>query len=297
MRLAMSNRLALGTAQFGLAYGVANQSGQINSNEASEILERGWAAGMDTLDTAIAYGESEQRLGALGVSQWKLISKLPPLPAACTDVAAWVQAELAGSLDRLRVSKLHGLLLHRSQQLFEPCGEALYVALREAKAQGLVNKIGVSVYGPEELEMLWPKFQLDLVQAPFNIVDRRLVSSGWLERMNKAGTEIHVRSVFLQGLLLMPTEKRRANFGDWQDLWSYWDGWLIAEKLTPLQAGLIFALSRPEIDRVIVGVDNTSQLNEILSVANTADIHRIDFPDYLESMDSLLTNPSKWKQL
>jgi aryl-alcohol dehydrogenase-like predicted oxidoreductase len=293
MRLAMSNRLALGTAQFGLAYGIANQSGQINSREASDILERGRAAGMDTLDTAIAYGESEQRLGALGVSQWKLVSKLPALPEACTDVAAWVQAELACSLGRLRVSKLHGLLLHRSQQLLEPHGDALYSALREAKAQGLVDKIGVSIYGPEELETLWPNFEFDLVQAPFNVVDRRLASSGWLGRMHHAGTEVHVRSVFLQGLLLMSAEKRRANFGDWQDLWSKWDGWLIAEKLTPLQASVIFALSWTEIDRVIVGVDSVSHLNEVLSVENAG---AINFPNYLESLDPRLINPSKWKQ-
>lgn len=289
----MSNRLALGTAQFGLPYGVANQSGQINAHEASDILERGRAAGMDTLDTAIAYGESEERLGAYGVSQWKLVSKLPAIPEACTDVSKWVQAELTASLGRLRVSKLHGLLLHRPQQLLEPHGNALYSALQAAKAKGMVDKIGISVYQPEELEELWSKFHFDLVQAPFNVVDRRLASSGWLGRLHQAGTEVHVRSVFLQGLLLMSPQKQSANFGDWQDLWSKWDGWLTAEKLTPLQASLIFALSWAEIDRVIVGVDSLSHLNEILSV-ESADA--INFPNYLESLDLRLINPTKWKQ-
>ncbi len=288
----MHNRIALGTAQFGMPYGVANQLGQINPGEAGEILRRARAAGMDTLDTAIAYGDSEKTLGSLGVQEWKLVSKLPALPGACADIAAWVRSELSGSLTRLGVPKLHGLLLHRSQQLLEPHGAAIYAALRDVQQLGLVDKIGVSIYGPEELEALWPKFRLDLIQSPFNVFDRRLASSGWLERMHQAGTEVHVRSVFLQGLLLQPPEKRRAEFSAWQDLWSTWDGWLTAEHLSPLRASLMFALSRPEICRVVVGVDGVGHLDEILAAPCT---EQIDFPHFLESSDLRLINPTQWK--
>ncbi len=284
-------KLALGTVQFGMAYGVANKRGQITFAEAREILLRAWAAGIDTLDTAIAYGESEAILGTIGVGQWKVVSKLSESPARCEDIAAWVRSEVAGSLNRLKVPKLHALLLHRSQELLAPHGVALYAALTELKTNGFVDKIGVSVYGPEELEAVWSRFRLDIVQAPFNILDRRLVSSGWLRRMYEAGTEVHVRSVFLQGLLLMSSEERLASFGNWQDLWSKWDGWLMAEKLSPLQACLNFALSQPEIDRVIVGVDSISNLIEILSLPSK---NSIEFPNYLKSVDSRLINPSKW---
>ncbi|MDW5443923.1 aldo/keto reductase [Polaromonas sp. SM01] len=288
----MHSRVALGTAQFGMAYGIANQLGQIDPGEAGEVLRRARTAGMDTLDTAIAYGDSEKTLGSLGVQEWKLVSKLPSLPDACTDIQGWVRAALMGSLSRLGVGKLHGLLLHRSQQLLDPRGAALYAALRDVQQEGLVDKIGVSVYGPDELDALWPKFRLDLVQSPFNVFDRRLASSGWLERMYQDGTEVHVRSVFLQGLLLQPAEKRPAEFAGWQDLWSKWDEWLAEEQLSPLQASLMFALSHPEIDRVIVGVDGASHLAEILS-APTADL--IDFPNSLESSDLRLINPTQWK--
>ena len=103
-----------------------------------------------------------------------------------------------GSLKRLGVSKLYGLLLHNSQQLLSSQGEALYQALVAIQGQGRVEKIGVSVYGPDELDAIWPSYKFDLVQAPFNILDRRLVISGWLARLGRSGTEIHVRSVFLQ---------------------------------------------------------------------------------------------------
>lgn len=285
-------RLALGTVQFGLAYGVANKRGQINFAEAHEILLRARVAGIDTLDTAVAYGESESMLGAVGVDQWKVVSKLPELPAGCEDIAAWVRSEVAGSLSRLKIPKLHALLLHRSQDLLTPQGAALYAALTELKIDELVTKVGVSVYGPEELEGVWPKFRLDLVQSPFNVFDRRLLNSGWLKRLHQAGTEVHVRSVFLQGLLLLPAEERRAEFAGWQDLWLKWDAWLKAEDLTPLRASLMFALSRPEIDRVVVGVDSVSHLAEILSAPTAEPIH---FPNSLESSDLRLINPTKWK--
>lgn len=288
----MHNRIALGTVQFGMPYGVANQLGQINPREAGEILRRARSSGMDTLDTAIAYGDSEKTLGSLDVREWKLVSKLPALPEACADIAVWVRSELTGSLARLGVPKLHALLLHRSQQLLEPQGAVLYAALRDAQQLGLVDKIGVSIYGPEELETLWPKFRLDLIQSPFNVFDRRLASSGWLERMHQAGTEVHVRSVFLQGLLLQPAEKRRAEFSVWRDLWSKWDGWLKAEHLSPLRACLMFALSRPEIDRVVVGVDGVGHLDEILAAPST---ELFDFPYFLESSDLRLINPTQWK--
>lgn len=287
-------KIALGTVQFGLKYGVANQAGRIPFEEVKKILQQAAAQGIDTLDTAIAYGDSESILGQAGVASWNIVTKLAAVPEDCADVARWVEVQMEGSLRRLGVSQVHGVLLHRPAQLLcKQLGNQLFKALENLKAEGVTRKIGVSIYGPEELEALWPKFQLDLVQAPYNVVDRRLASSGWLARMHQAGTEVHVRSVFLQGLLLMSAESRRTNFGDWQNLWSKWDGWLMVEKLTALRACLIFALSRPEIDHVIVGADSVNHLNEILSVTGT---DSIDFPNYLESRDSRLTNPSKWKQ-
>ncbi|HHT9112407.1 MAG: aldo/keto reductase [Planctomycetes bacterium] len=161
----MNNRLIIGTVQFGLPYGISNQYGQVSLDEAAAILGHAWAEGVNTLDTAIAYGESEQRLGQIGVGQWRVISKLPAIPANHADVAAWVQESALGALQRLRIPKLHGLLLHRSQQLMGTQGGVLYRALVALKEQGKVEKIGVSIYSPEELDALWPYFQIDIVQS------------------------------------------------------------------------------------------------------------------------------------
>ena len=289
-----SSRLALGTVQFGLRYGVANQSGQVGRDEMASILDHALSAGVDSLDTAVAYGESERRLGEIGVDRWQVISKLPPMPEDLADVDAWVQEMTRGSLQRLKVPRLRGLLLHKPQQLLGPKGMALYRALVSLKDQGKVQKIGVSIYDPEELDALCPRFRFDLVQAPFNILDRRLATSGWLARLHDAGTEIHVRSAFLQGLLLMGPETRPAAFGRWQALWDRWHRWLDERSVTPLQACLGFALSIPEISRVVVGIDNLGQLQDILAGAETP--HNEMPPQTLSSSDSDLINPSRWQK-
>lgn len=287
----MLDHFALGTVQFGLPYGIANRTGQVMRNEAAAILDYAWSMGLNTLDTAVAYGESEARLGEVGVGQWRVVSKLRAVPQSCKDLAGWVQESLTGSLERLRIPRLRGLLLHRSQQLLSSQGDALYRALVILKEQGKVERIGVSIYGPDELDAIWPRYKLDLVQAPFNILDRRLAISGWLTRLHQAGAEVHVRSVFLQGLLLMEAVKRPATFDRWQALWQQWHRWLDDQALSPLQACLGFALSQPEIDRVVVGVDSLKQLQEILAAIDTSVVIP---PKTLMSEDLDLINPSNW---
>jgi len=285
------SRIALGTAQFGLPYGVANRRGQVDRADLAAILDRAQVAGIDTLDTAMAYGDSEQRLGESGVGQWRVITKLPELPDACADVAAWVRKSVHGSLAKLNLVRLRAVLLHRPLQLLGPQGPALQAALVALKDEGLVEKVGISVYGPADLDALWYRFQPELVQAPLNVLDRRLLTSGWMARMHAAGTEIHVRSVFLQGLLLMDSASRPAMFSRWQPLWDRWTRWLSEASVSPLHACLGLALSQPEVSRVVVGVDSLEQLKEILAAA--VDANPVP-PAELVCNDADLLDPSRW---
>ncbi|WP_313523311.1 aldo/keto reductase [Stutzerimonas kunmingensis] len=287
-------KLALGTAQFGLAYGVANQRGQLPVEEAHAILQHAEKAGLRTLDTAIAYGSSEAVLGGTNLGGFEVITKLSAVPDGCSDVEAWVATELEGSLARLNIARIDGLLLHRPAQLLEASGAALYNALSKQREQGLVRRIGISIYAPEELDQLLERYQLDLVQAPFNIMDTRLRDSGWLERLARSGTRLHVRSVFMQGLLLMSKQARPAKFDRWSAHWSLWQDWLKQTGLTPLQACLRHALAVPEIERVVVGVDSLAQLVGILHAAQG------EFPEppaALACGDVELLNPSLWNSL
>lgn len=287
-------KLALGTVQFGLNYGVANTVGRVTTHVAGEILCKAQMFGMDTLDTAIAYGDSESVLGGLGVQGWKAVSKLPTVPEGCPDVAQWVRTQTQESLQRLGLPHLYGLLLHRPGQLLKGMGSELYAALQQLKTEGLVANVGVSVYGPNELADLWPTYQFDLVQAPLNILDRSLVDSGWAARLKEAGVEIHTRSAFLQGLLLMPANQRPAQFDRWSDTWQEWDRWLSTTELTPVQACLRYVNALDVIDRVVVGVDAVAQLDEIVAAADGV----LDsLPAFKPLQDERLINPASWNQL
>ena len=287
-------KLALGTAQFGLPYGISNQHGQVTRAVAKAMLQLAEANGIDMIDTAIAYGDSETCLGEVGTQGLKLVTKLPAVPNGCVDVSGWVKEQVAASLARLGVSTVYGLLLHRPAQLLGTDGKAIYRTLQGFKETGLVQKVGASIYDPNGLAVLTTQYRLDLVQAPFNLVDRRLHTTGWLKRLKHEGIEIHTRSAFLQGLLLMPQAAIPAQFALWSELWSKWHEWLSSHNISAIQASLAYPLSFPEIDRVVVGADSVSQLEQIISSAAsvTSDV----LPDlYCDAED--LINPACWSLL
>ena len=294
MLITNARKLALGTAQLGLPYGISNFSGQTSLAEAENMLKFALANGLDTIDTAIAYGESEMRLGELATQGFKLVTKLPALPDGCSDVGAWVKLQTEGSMSRLGVNSIYGMLLHKPDQLLGSNGVSLYESLQALKDGGQVQKVGVSIYSPNELDELKQKFHFDLVQAPFNLIDRRLLNTGWMRRLKDDGVEIHTRSAFLQGLLLMTQAAIPQKFSPWTNLWQTWHGWLADHAISAVQASLAFPLSFPEIDRVVIGADNVSQLSQIISAANwPTNCH---LPN-LQSDDLNLINPANWNSL
>ena len=289
-------KLAIGTAQFGLPYGIANKSGQLSVSEGSLLLDVAKSFGINTLDTAIAYGVSEQRLGKIGVANWRIISKLPPVPDAknCPNIKKWIFEEINQSLNRLKVDLLYGLLLHTPQQLLEDGGDEIYSALQQLKADGLVHKIGVSIYEPSELDALYERYKFDIVQSPFNIFDRRLLSSGWLSKLHKHNVEVHVRSIFLQGLLLMKKEEIPSKFNRWSSVFDSWFKFLDEQHLSSLEACLKYTLSFSEISNVIVGLDNLTQLHEV--VESSQGLIPL-LPNDFQLTDTDLINPASWSKL
>jgi aryl-alcohol dehydrogenase-like predicted oxidoreductase len=287
-------RLALGAVQFGLTYGISNTTGSVPSAEVARILSFAAEQGIDTLDTASAYGDSELVLGALDTRHFRVISKLPPDIPSGVSMADWVTQSIRDSLNRLNRDHLHAIMLHRSSQLFLDRGDEIYKTLQELKSEGLFTQLGVSVYSPDELEKLFEYFDFDLVQAPLSIVDRRLVSSGWMAKLAGMGVELHVRSVFLQGLLLMREGERPVIFDHWNTLWSDWHAWLNQMQMSATEACIRYVLSHPEVERVVVGVQNCEQLRQLTLNAAKGDLLP---PDYLCNDSEDLLNPARWSLL
>lgn len=288
------NRLALGTVQFGLPYGIANSRGKVTQAEAAAMLGLAFKSGIHYLDTAIAYGDSEACLGAIGIDDFRIITKLPSVPEGCSDIFKWAQDQLSASLVRLGLKATYGLILHRPDQLLGRDGAILYRALHRLKDAGKTDTIGISIYSPDELDALNKSYKFDLVQAPFSLLDKRLHSSGWLHRLKDSGVEIHTRSTFLQGLLLMNRAALPGKFARWSSIFDEWHNWLSCQNVPALEAALSFPLSFPEIDRVVVGADNIGQLSEIIRASN---YHGICSLPNFEALDENLINPSRWSNL
>jgi aryl-alcohol dehydrogenase-like predicted oxidoreductase len=287
-------KLALGTAQFGLPYGIANQSGQVRREEVGKILALARESSIDTLDTAIAYGDSEHCLGEMGTQGFKVVTKLPDMPAGVENIGAWVNDQVRNSLIRLKVESIYGLLMHRSENLLGAAAEPTLRVVERLKADGVVQKFGVSIYAPHELEAVTESGVIDLVQAPFSIIDRRLVMTGWLQRLHDQGVEVHARSIFLQGLLLMSSKAMPGKFKPWFDLFDHWYAWLQENHVGAAEACLAFVTSQTLIDRVVVGVESRAQLQELIRAGAKASLTR--FPE-LFCEDEKLINPSNWKLL
>lgn len=284
-------KIAIGTVQFGMPYGIANTTGQVNFDEGKKILDTARQNGIHTIDTAIGYGDSEEQLGRMGLEGWDLITKVLPIPEDHMDADKWIRESVYASLERLKIDSLYGVLFHAPDQLLGDKGIALYNALHKLKLEGLVKKIGISVYAPEQLDSLFADLDFDIVQAPFNILDRRLKDSGWLAKLKLKKVEVHVRSLFLQGLLLMPAAMRPEKFNKWKMLWKKFDDWLMENNLTPLQACLNFVLNHPEIDKAVVGVDSLRNIQEIINATGKP---IPELPSYLNSNDTGLINPALW---
>jgi aryl-alcohol dehydrogenase-like predicted oxidoreductase len=156
----------------------------------------------------------------------------------------------------------------------------------------MVQKIGVSIYDPADLDELMQAMEIDLVQAPYNVFDRRLFRSGWLDRLHRQGVEVHARSAFLQGLLLMRESELPSQFAPWRPLLSLWAQWRREQGLSAVRASLGFVLRTAGIDRVIVGVETAAQLQEIVDNAWALEN---DVPAGLACDDCDLIDPSLWK--
>ncbi len=291
-------KIGLGTVQFGLDYGVSNTKGRVSRDEVQRILALAASAGMSVLDTATTYGESERVIGeSLGSNhQFRIVTKTPPLKTQQVDEADVRKLTNAffQSLDRLRQDSLYAVLVHHADDLLVEGSGRVIGALNELKEDGRVKKIGVSVYTGEQIDRVLEVFVPDIVQLPVNLFDQRLVRSGHLAKLKQLGVEIHARSVFLQGLLLMDVSQLSAYFTPIRAHFQRYLSVAKELKLTQQQLSLFYVNALPDVDTVLVGVCTAEQFQEILAAFRT-------LPDTVPDLHSLglqderYINPSLWQ--
>lgn len=287
------NKLALGTVQWGLAYGVGNFSGCPSMEELEQMLSHARGEGVSLIDTARTYGDAESRIGKLKTEGVRIVTKMPPLPnIEGQGLGEFLRDTFSESLRNLNATRVHGYLVHRSTDIVCSHGRVVRTFLENLRSTGKAAKVGVSIYERKEIQEVLQYFQPDIVQLPLNVLDQRLLHDGTLAELKAAGIEVHVRSAFLQGLLLLDIDRIPAHLEPMRSILTKWHAKASEQGMTPLEASLSFVREQPAVDSVIVGAESLAQIREITTAFRTP--CSVDVSD-LACQDPKWVDPRRWK--
>lgn len=293
-----AQRLGLGTVQFGLDYGITNATGKVSQREAQLILEHAREKGARILDTAALYGDSEAVLGEIACDKhFDIVTKTPKFGGCGTaaEAADMLQDGFVTSLRKLRAPTVYALLVHDVNDLLGPFGDALWKRMVALRDQGLVRRIGMSTYEGHEIDTVLARYEPDLVQLPLNAIDLRLVHGGQLERLARRNIEVHVRSVFLQGLLLQPPSELRGKFAILRESITGLHECFTSAGLSVMEGLIGSVFTHPEVDRIIVGATSREEFAEITAAADAVDKRTFDLDIARFAVgDHRLLNPALW---
>jgi len=281
-------KITLGTVQFGIQYGISNTHGVPSDSELESIFSVASKLGIQQLDTAKAYGNAEERIGKLSNSKFDIITKFPNV-----DSKEDLELALSESLQKLNVSSIYGYLAHNADVLIQ--NPSLWEVLLEAKKEGKIKKIGYSLYTPEQLERLLDLNCIpDLVQLPYSILDRKFEKQ--LSILKQLGTEVHVRSVFLQGLYFMNPNKLPEKLQPFQDSLLELKNLCIENNVSVGEVALNYVISNPNIDKLVIGIETAEQLRENINLVKNWKSNKVLFSkiEAIEIKDKSLLNPVNW---
>lgn len=282
-------KLMLGTVQFGLSYGISNKAGKTSPIEVGKILDVALSNDINFFDTAYSYGDSEKVLGQFSdkLKDCKVTSKLPSSKISNESVSENVKISLAN----LKRDELYAIYFHNPEDLLSGDGENKFLELMKLKKDKLISKIGISAYCQTEIERVLSHYDIDIVQVPINLFDQRLLETGYLSKLKQKNIEIHARSIFLQGLFFLNENELPRHFHRVKDLLNKLKNETQNNRSRLLTVLLSFLKNISEIDRMVIGVNNKSQLLEIID--SYQDQIDFSYKDY-KINDVEILNPSLW---
>ncbi|NQV76550.1 MAG: aldo/keto reductase [Bacteroidetes bacterium] len=285
----LAGKLALGTVQFGINYGVSNDLGIPDDSELRRVFDIAFLNGITVLDTAPAYGNAEERIGVLSENRFKVVTKFVNVASRQA-----LRDTLEQSIQRIKAEQLYAYMAHNSDELISK--PDLWDFLRSEREKGRIKKIGYSLYTTDQLEqLLLLEMKPDIVQLPYNLIDSKF--ENYLPELKSYGTEIHIRSVFLQGLFFMDTESLPEKLQPLKSTLLEIKRLCTENNLTIAQLLLSYVNHHPLINKIVVGVASARQLLENISDMATEHLSN----DLLEQIkmikvaDAELLNPVNWK--
>lgn len=287
------NKIIIGTAHFGMPYGLKQSKDAFTSNkEIKKILTVARNNNILTLDTARKYGIAEKKLGNCGVNDFKITSKIY-IDKNVTDLKKYIYSQIEMILSNLKVGTLHSLLVHNPSTLLDKHGKQIYNHLLNAKKIYKIKKIGISAHDFCEIKPIINNYKIEIIQLPFNLFDQRILKNKLLDELKYNKIEIHARSIFLQGLLLFSIKELPEQFLQWKHLFKKFDSFVKNYKISKLEACISYVNSFKEIDKFVIGIKNSMELEKIASI----NLKKIDqFPSFFLSEDLSLIDPSNWEK-
>ena len=282
-------KLILGTAQFGLDYGINNPAGKPAIEQVFSMLELASERGIEILDTADTYGNASDILGEFNKTHPNAFKINTKFMAGSDPLAK----QLERSLQILCLNSINVYFFHSFNDFQQFPG--LLSEFGPLKEKGLIKKAGVSVYGNDEFEMAINTPEVDVIQFPFNLLDNRFQRGKLMTLAKEKGKELQIRSVFLQGLFFMPDQEIPSKLVPLKPYLKKASDVAKAGDLSMETLALIYAFHQPEIDHIIIGVDNPEQLNKNLNACQQKISAEVaDMINQIAVQETDLLYPKNW---
>ena len=288
------NKLIIGSANFGLNYGQGPLKKKVDTKEIKKIISFCEKKNINFLDTAYSY-KNERHLKFQKLNKWNIITNISIKNFKNRkNLDKKINSLINQSIKNFKVKNLYGVLFHDIKEIEKKSGRHFYSILEKLKKTKKVKKIGASVYNPKDIDKILKNYKFDIIQCPLSIFDRRFINSGYLKKMKKKGIEIHIRSIFLQGLLLMQNKLIPKKFNRWNKIWSKWESWNIKNKTTKLETCVNFINQISNVDKIVIGITKKDQLQNIIKYFKKSKKQNYS---YQFSKDINLLDPRKWNTI
>ena len=286
-------KLGIGAANFGKKYGLSNF--RIRKNQIKKIFNFIEKNKIDLIDTAKNYKNSEKIVGEQKKYTKKIVTKI--FLKKTNDINNFLIEEIRNSLLKLNKKKIYGVLIHNIEILDVIDKEKLYQALKYLKKKRLIKKVGFSIYELRDLKYFKKQFIPDIIQVPMNIFDRRFCNKAFVDYVRSNNIEVHVRSCFLQGLLInYKNIKKFKKFKKWNNLFKKLDIFCKKKLINRMEASILFIRNNHFIKYVVIGIENVDQLKMIHAILN-CQLKISNFPKNIKSNNLELIDPRKWNNV
>ena len=290
-----NTEIIFGTAQLVQGYGLDNA--YINKVELEKIFTILNLNNIIYIDTAVNYHDVLKKLGKFDLSKFKIINKFPKIKSNSEeDMRKEIEIFFELSLKNLNINKIDTVLLHDLEDIKNNEKVNLFLNIfNDYKIKNYVSKFGISIYDPKFIQDINYIDKIDVIQAPYNLIDREIEEKDFLKIINQKKIEIHARSIFLQGLLLAKNDLLYSKFKKWMPIWNKWDDFKNKYYyVDPAEICFNFVKSKNFIDKIIIGVNSCQQLQNIMKYKSSEIIY--NFPNLL-SRDRNLIYPYNWSKI